>query len=257
MLNNFEEFESKEETVLEVEGVKPKYMYWIITGSVYLHKKIKAKTHKFEPIEAPMNKIGISDNLSLKHGPRIGAFNGPHVLACEDATMFDEELRYTLVSSSDLVAWRYRTPLAQNWHSYIKKGLKENSIEKYEKMIISATSLQRVLLHSPKAQSNIVENLIVKKTTKLNFPIASQSAQDKLKLKDYKEVNFNAQKYSSTHNPLAKHIARPLTGFVDKKLVQKLERVKTQLFTGKKDHCYIRSEPLRVIKQKEIEMRLS
>ena len=127
-------------------------MYWIITGNVYLHKKIKAKTYKNEPARTPIEKIGISDALSIKHGPRIGVFNGPHALACEDAVMHDENLRYTLVSSNDLVAWKYPANHASShWHSYIKQGLKENSIDKYESMIVSAISLQRVLLHSPKA----------------------------------------------------------------------------------------------------------
>lgn len=151
----------------------------------------------------------------------MGTVSEAFTFVGEDSALYKEELRYTIVGTKGLIAWKVdREKVLRHWHSFILRGLRQEAIPKYTLILSNLLNLQKSLVLNKKAKQDIFEKLIFEKKTKQNFPLANKISKQKMQETDLVKVKFNALQYSSTihnHQVHEQKFAKPLRGYVDEK----------------------------------------
>lgn len=145
----FEEQHIRSDQVLEKQDTHNRYIYLVIAGRIDLHKKLKIITHDDKVHDA--KPMGISDTISINHGPCVGSIFQSFSLVGEDSALYQEELRYTIVGTKNLICWRVEvSKVLHRWHSYIQKGLREKCIPKYQVILHNVLEMQNNLVRDQK-----------------------------------------------------------------------------------------------------------
>ena len=89
--------------VLEHEGSKPQFVYWVVRGDILLYKKL---------LDTKQASLDFYNNQNQDKGDKdigvcVSRLQAGHTLVGEDAALKNKELQYTIVPGDNLLVWRY------------------------------------------------------------------------------------------------------------------------------------------------------
>ena len=108
IIDNFEEVCLEINTLIEVEGNPPKYLWLLLEGEFDIYKKPESLFDKNKATDS--SKLNLwsnpKDSGNLQIGCKVGIIKNFN-LVCEDSLFFRQPLIYSIRCKTNVTAWRY------------------------------------------------------------------------------------------------------------------------------------------------------
>jgi CRP-like cAMP-binding protein len=172
IVNNFEEVCLEDNTLLEIEGSSPRYLWFILNGEVDIYKRPESLYDKHgKPTDCKNLQLwqNPADSGNQSIGVKVGIIKDKNFV-CEDALFFNQPLIYSMRCKHTVLAWRYKAEdCLKNFSDEFHNELRIQSLRKYQWLF---QRLDRIEVQLNKI-SNYGELVLAKQVetrANLNFP---------------------------------------------------------------------------------------